>query len=96
VLEIRSPAPTIADVSATLQSDTGNRLNRLREGIIALTAEIRDLTSGNQALAYSALERADALQSFLLDLYRPKLSYQPPGTPASIETGPAWGIDQRT
>jgi flagellar biosynthesis/type III secretory pathway chaperone len=96
VLHMRAAAPSIAEIAAVLNSESGKRISRLREGIVALTADIRDLTSGNQALATAALERADAIQGLLLDLYRPNLMYQPPGKPAGVEAGPSWGVDQRT
>ncbi|MCI0521618.1 MAG: flagellar protein FlgN [Chloroflexi bacterium] len=96
VFRLASGTPSIAEIAAHLPADIGRRINHLREGIIALTAEMRELTNGNQALAHYALERADALQSFLLDLYRPTLTYQPPGMQKPVEAGAAWGVDQRT
>ena len=95
-LGLRSAAPTIAEIAGALANEPGERLNRLREGVVALTSEIRRLTGGNAALAVTALERADALQTFLLDMYRPAVAYQPPGAPRPNGAELAWGVDQRT
>jgi flagellar biosynthesis/type III secretory pathway chaperone len=90
-----SPMPSIAEISAALPGEAGRRVHHLREGIVALAQDIRDLSLGNQALALTALQRADALQTFLLDLCRPALLYQPPGSPPRDETETPWGVDQR-
>lgn len=79
LLGLSSASPSIAELSSVWQGEESGRLRRLREGIVTLTSNIRDLTSGNRALAFSALEQADAAQAFLLALYRPTLTYQPNG-----------------
>lgn len=91
---VQSSSPTIAEISAVLNSEPSDRISRLREGILALTGDIRDLTDGNQALAISALERVDAVQAFLLELYSPTLLYQPPGTAPQAEQDMTLDIDQ--
>lgn len=93
---LTSSMPTIAEVAATLPPEPGRRIQHLREGIVALAEDIGELSRGNQALALTALQRADALQTFLLDLCRPSLLYQPPGSPARDESETTWGVDQRT
>jgi hypothetical protein len=103
----RTDTPSIAELAGAMRavrlpSHTGGlypaaeRLLTLREGIVALAGQIQELTSGNRALAVSALERVDALQTFLLDLYKPNLYYTPPGAPAHSAESVAWGVDQRT
>ena len=72
-------SPTIADVIPVLPPQQAGRVANLRDGILALSQEIRDLTGGNHALIMLGLERIDALQTFLLDLYRPTITYQRPG-----------------
>ncbi len=72
-------APTIADILPILPPHQAGRVANLREGIFALSQEIRDLMGGNHALILLGLERIDALQTFLLDLYRPTITYQRPG-----------------
>ncbi len=71
--------PTIIDIIRILPPQQASRVANLREGILAISQEIRDLTGGNTALIKLGLERIDALQSFLLDLYRPTVTYQRPG-----------------
>lgn len=85
----------ILEIIHALDPENAGRLNRLREGILALVANIRDLTHGNRALAISALQRADALQAFLLHLFEPYKHYQPPGIAHSRETTVSWDIDHK-
>jgi flagellar biosynthesis/type III secretory pathway chaperone len=84
---------TLAELLPILDPAIAGRLGRLREGILALSGEVRDLTSGNLALASTAMERIDAVQSFLLSLCQPQINYQPPG--AMAQTSPAaWNVDR--
>jgi flagellar biosynthesis/type III secretory pathway chaperone len=92
---LRLESPTLADVLTALPPDQEGRLGRLREGILTLLASVRDLTHGNRALAASAIERADAVQSFLLDLYEPATSYRPAGLPPAPAALVAWDLDQK-
>ena len=95
-LPLPAPNPAVAELAAVLEPELGGRIDRLRNGINTLSSEIRELSSGNRALAASALERTDAVQSLLLDILRPSLNYQPPGVPCHPQAGPAWGVDHRT
>jgi len=95
-LSLPSPNPAVSELAAFLDPESGRRIERLRDGISTLSGEIRELSSGNRALAASALERTDAVQSLLLDILRPTLNYQPPGMPYQNQSGPAWGVDHRT
>jgi len=93
---ITAQFPTVADLSARLTPEMSGRLKRLREGILALAIDVRDLTRGNQSLALVSLERVDAVQTFILEILRPALSYQPPGRAIRpSEPGIAWDVDQR-
>ncbi len=99
-LGMNTEPATIAALAKTLQAKTlhsnaAGRMARLREGILALSSDIHNLTRGNHTLAMIALERVDAVQSFLLDLYRPSLVYQRPGVETRV-TGLelAWDVDQ--
>jgi len=91
---LQATSPNIAAIAAELNPETGARINRLRDGILALAADIRDLTSGNRTLALSALERTDTLQAFLLDHLKPTLFYQIPGAHPQVEAETIWGIEQ--
>lgn len=89
---LRLETPTIVDVIPILPPQQAGRVANLREGILALSQEIRDLTGGNHSLIMLGLERIDALQTFLLDLYRPTITYQRPGT-VNPKTMPELSLD---
>jgi hypothetical protein len=84
---------TLADLLPMLDPTIAGRLGRLREGILALSGEVRDLTSGNLALTNTAIDRIDAVQSFLLSLCQPQVTYQPPGA-LSQASPAAWNLDR--
>jgi flagellar biosynthesis/type III secretory pathway chaperone len=54
---------------------TGQRLERVRSGILAVSEELRDLSRGNQALAASALERLDHMRTLILSFDQPADEY---------------------
>ena len=91
---IQSSTPTIAEIARAINSEIGARMNHIREGILALADEIRVITSGNRMLAMTALERSDAVQSFMLDMYKPALVYQHPGMPKKNDCVATWDVDQ--
>lgn len=74
---------TLSDLLPRLDSPVTERLSRLREGILTLQAEVRELNRGNYALATLNLERLGALQNFLVNLYSTNTSYYAPsGSPS--------------
>jgi RNase adaptor protein for sRNA GlmZ degradation len=77
------PPATLAEILPRLENGPAQRLSRLREGILALAYQLRDLAQGNRALAQAALERVDELRRFLLDLAQSPVGYAPTGQPAS-------------
>ncbi|GAB4475384.1 MAG: hypothetical protein Kow0088_12180 [Anaerolineales bacterium] len=87
--------PTITAICQKLNNEIGQRIKHLKDGISALAEEVKVLTSGNHALAMIALERVDALQTILIDSFRPSLTYERPGTKASNQFDMVWDIDQR-
>jgi flagellar biosynthesis/type III secretory pathway chaperone len=95
VFGIESSSPSIAEIATRLHLDTGNRINRLREGIMALAEDIRVLTSGNHTLVMTALDRVDAMQTFFLDTFKPALFYDRPGTTPLNQPDAVWDVDQR-
>lgn len=64
-------ASSLVDVLDAIDNEYCDRLKRLHEGIIALLGGIRNITYSNRALAIAGLERVDAVQSFLIDLFHP-------------------------
>jgi flagellar biosynthesis/type III secretory pathway chaperone len=75
--------PTVTDILPYLEKATHERFKRIQEGIVALGREIRNLNRTNLTLAKTALEWADATQSYLINLHQPEFeTYQgPTGTP---------------
>jgi flagellar biosynthesis/type III secretory pathway chaperone len=59
MLGIASGPVTFKDLLGVIDQSTANRLFHLHEGILVLTAQVRDMTRGNRALAASALQRVD-------------------------------------
>lgn len=87
--------PTITAICQKLNNEAGQRIRRLKEGISALAEEVKIMTSGNHALAMMALERVDALQTILIDSFRPSLTYDRPGGKTSDHLDVVWEVDQR-
>lgn len=87
--------PTLTAICQGLNNEIGRRIRNVKEGISALAEEIKIMTSGNHALAIIALERVDALQTILIDSFRPSLTYERPGTKASTNFDVVWDVDQR-
>ena len=86
---------TLAEVLPKVEAAASERLKRLRDGIMALTAELRDLSHGNRALADSALEGVAAVHHFLLSLSQVSTGYQRPGGPANAAPSIALAVEQR-
>ncbi|PWH18095.1 MAG: hypothetical protein DDG59_06945 [Anaerolineae bacterium] len=92
---LKDPNPTITAICQKLNNETGRRIKHLKDGISALAEEVKILTSGNHALALIALERVDALQTILIDSFRPSLTYDRPGAKSSNNFDMVWDVDQR-
>jgi flagellar biosynthesis/type III secretory pathway chaperone len=87
-------AHTLSDVLANLDATTGERLKRLRDGILALTDQLRELQRGNRALANSALEGVEAVHNFLLSLSQTPTGYQRPGSTQNTTLSTALAVEQ--
>ncbi len=70
-------ADTLSDVIAAVDAATADRFNRLRDGILSIASQLRELGSGNRALAGVALERLEATRSYLISLTAPVPAYGP-------------------
>ena len=95
IVGLQPHASTLANVLDAIDNDYCDRLERLHEGIIALLGGIRNITYSNRALAIAGLERVDAVQSFLLDLFQPLANQSQLGDPRSIEPPLAYDIDNK-
>jgi len=86
--------PTIADIVDAVDVHTSSRFKHLREGILALVDELHDLNRGNQALVLAALDRVDAMRTFLVDVRSAPLTYEPPQAAVAMQTQPSCGLEQ--
>jgi flagellar biosynthesis/type III secretory pathway chaperone len=86
---------TLTDILSSLDTASGERLKRLRDGILALTIRLREISQGNRALADSALEGVAAVHSFLLSLSQVPTGYQRPGMPQNVTPSIALAVEQR-
>jgi len=75
IVNLHPQSASLGEVLSVINNDFSERLERLREGILALLGVIRNLTYGNQAIATAGLERLDGVQAFLLDLYQSVSDY---------------------
>jgi flagellar biosynthesis/type III secretory pathway chaperone len=84
---------SLVEIFPYLEVEDVEMLNRLREGILVLTTELRDMNSVNKALANAAMERVDAVRMFLLNLQSPSTGYGPEGT-LSANDITSWELEE--
>lgn len=77
------------------EPEAAGRIQRLREGILAVMSQARELSHGSGVLAAAALERSARVQEFLLSLYQPPDQYGPTGARDAGGYAPSIEIDQR-
>jgi flagellar biosynthesis/type III secretory pathway chaperone len=94
-LGVQMKTDALTELLPSLDIGVAGRLNRLTEGILMLASQVRDLNSGNQALAGAAIDWIGAAQAFLINLYQPEAGYRPPGIFPTVEKASLWGIDQK-
>ena len=84
------------DLLVRVRTSSAQRLNRLREGILAIQSEIRETNRGNAALANLNIERIGALQNHLVKLMGTSSYYHQPIPAAGTNTPPmSWGMDHQ-
>jgi flagellar biosynthesis/type III secretory pathway chaperone len=88
-------AHTLTEILPSLEGDSAERLKRLRDGILALTGRLREMSQGNRALADAALDGVEAVHNFLLSLSQVSTGYQRPGAPQNTAPSIALAIEQR-
>jgi flagellar biosynthesis/type III secretory pathway chaperone len=93
VLGIKKNPPSVADVLTYVDRTTAGRLGHLREGILTLMDQVRDLTYGNRALAASALQRCEAVQAFIISSYQTPSGYRPPSVALPGASEPARSLE---
>jgi flagellar biosynthesis/type III secretory pathway chaperone len=78
LLGVRAADLTLYALLPHLPAGRAETLRRLSEGITTLADQARDLNYGSQALAYSRLDWAKAMQGFLIEAIQPDQSYRSP------------------
>ena len=74
------------DLLNQISSPAADKIKRLREGILTLYDECRDLNLSNAALAQNAVDWLGSAQQFLLDFYAAPESYDSLGKKPQSET----------
>lgn len=69
--------PTLAELILHLDPPAAERFRSLRQGVLALSHELKALNQGNRSLALSALERVEAVREFMVSLSEASEGYQP-------------------
>jgi flagellar biosynthesis/type III secretory pathway chaperone len=87
---------TLSDLLSSVDFDRKDEIIRLQHGILALQTDIREVNSGNYALAMMNLQQLEAVQGFFVNLvYSPSTYYSPPTAPQSSEPPTTWGMDHK-
>ena len=95
IFEIDIKYENLGELLDVIKAEPVRRLQRLRQGLVALQTEIRDINRGNAALASLNLEKITQLQNYLFKLFTSTTQYQPVGTQAYADGPASWGMDQR-
>jgi FlgN protein len=94
-LNLGDAANSLSEILTRIEPESAQSLGLLQQGILTVVTTVKDLTRGNQALAKTAVDRAEALQTFLLSLIQTSIGYQRPGTPKNKDLSTAWEVDLR-
>lgn len=87
---------TLSDLLNQVDFDRKDEIVHLQQGILALQIDIREVNSGNYALAMLNLQQLEAVQGFLVNMvYSPSSYYAPPMTPQGNEPPTTWGMDHK-
>lgn len=76
----------VSEVLTRINAGTAEKINRLRDGIISLSDEARDLNLTNRALAMTNLQWLDSAQKILLEFYSAPETYNAFGRKPSAST----------
>jgi flagellar biosynthesis/type III secretory pathway chaperone len=94
VLGIDSEIKNLGDLIVKAENSVDvSKVARLRQGILALQAEIREVNNSNYALAVAKVERLDAIQEYIIGLFTPPINYRPNVKMAMSGPPTSWGND---
>jgi flagellar biosynthesis/type III secretory pathway chaperone len=74
-----APPANLLAMLPELDALVAQRLGHLRDGILVLIEQQRDLARGNKLLVNQALQQVQAVRDFLINLCDTPRGYQPPG-----------------
>ncbi|MBI9047902.1 MAG: flagellar export chaperone FlgN [Anaerolineaceae bacterium] len=95
IFDVEQKHENLGELLDAIKAEPIKRLQRLRQGLVALQTEIRDINRGNSALASLNLEKISQLQNYLFKLFTSTTQYQPVGNQAYADGPASWGMDQR-
>lgn len=95
IFDISNKYENLGELLELIRAEPIKRLQRLRQGLVALQTEIRDINRGNAALASLNLEKITQLQNYLFKLFTSTSQYQPVGNQVYADGPASWGMDQR-
>jgi flagellar biosynthesis/type III secretory pathway chaperone len=95
IFDIQQKYENLGELLDFIHAEPIKRLQRLRQGLVALQTEIRDINRGNAALASLNLEKITQLQNYLFKLFTSSAQYQPAGSQVYADGPASWGMDQR-
>ena len=95
IFDIQQNYENLGELLDYIHAEPIKRLQRLRQGLVALQTEIRDINRGNAALASLNLEKITQLQNYLFKLFTSTSQYQPVGGQVYADGPASWGMDQR-
>lgn len=82
------------DILMSLDKKDSVRLNALRDRGLKLAKEIHQLNRTSMALVYTQLEEAEALKTFIMEVFQESKSYDPFVRASKNETL-VWELDQK-
>jgi flagellar biosynthesis/type III secretory pathway chaperone len=95
IFDVSNKYENLGELLELIRAEPTKRLQRLRQGLVALQTEIRDINRGNAALASLNLEKITQLQNYLFKLFTSTAQYQPIGNQVFADGPASWGMDQR-
>jgi len=89
-----APPANLLSMLPELDALVARRLGHLRDGILALIEQQRDLARGNKLLVNQALQQIQAVRDFLINLCDTPRGYQPSGLAGPAYTRVTVAVEQ--
>jgi flagellar biosynthesis/type III secretory pathway chaperone len=92
---IQSKSPTIRSLLPYVEKEQANRVQRLCDGIVALSTQQKELNLNVNTLAQSWMDMIHSTQAYLLSFYQAPATYQPPGSRGNNHVMPLYSGEHR-